>query len=241
MINQLVSLFSEKVVLTINDLKNVLKTESRMTIFRKLKQLPYKSSYSHCGKYYTLDGFAQYDKNGIWNYNKILFSKYGTLKNSVLETIERSRIGLTSSELFELLHVPVYNTVLGLYNQHIINRAQIGKEYIYLSKKNGDAQFLLRKQGVQSEHILAKEAKDDEDEYLALFMSLLNEKQQRLFAGYESLKMGYGGDKIIALKTGLNVKTVSQGRHELLCKDIDIERIRKVGAGRPSLKKTKKS
>jgi len=209
MINQLVNFFSEKVVLTIDDLKNVLKTESRMTVFRKMKQLSYKSSYSHCGKYYTLDSLAQYDKNGIWNYNKIFFSKYGTLKNCVLENIEKSRIGLTSSELGELLHIPVYNTVLGLYNSHIINRKQIGKEYIYLSIKNGDAQFLLRKQGIQSEHELSK---DDKDEYLALFMSLLNEKQQRIFAGYESLKLGYGGDKKIAIKTGLNVKTVSQAK-----------------------------
>jgi hypothetical protein len=237
MINQLVSVFSEKIVLTIDDLKNVLKTKSRMSIFRKLKELPYRSSYSHCGKYYTLDKLAQYDKNGIWTYNNIYFSKYGTLKNCVLENIEKSRDGLSSFELAELLHVPVYNTVLDLYNNYKIKREQIGKEYVYLSVKNGEAQFLLRKQGIQQEHSLAK---DSTDEYLALFMSLLNEKQQRIFAGYESLKLGYGGDKKIALKTGLNVKTVSLGKRELISKDIDIERIRKAGAGRPSLKKTKK-
>jgi len=39
----------------------------------------------------------------------------------------------------------------------------------------------------------------------------------------------------------LNVKTVSRGRKELLSKNVDIERIRKKGAGRPSQKKTKKS
>jgi hypothetical protein len=96
---------------------------------------------------------------------------------------------------------------------------------------------IFRKQEIQSKHAVSK---DDTDEYLDLFMTLLNEKQQRLFAGYESLKLGYGGDKIIAQKTGLNVKTVSQGRQELINRDIDIKRIRKIGAGRPSLKKTKK-
>jgi hypothetical protein len=83
--------------------------------------------------------------------------------------------------------------------------------------------------------------KETTDEYLALFMSLLNEKQKRLFAGYESMKLGYGGDEKISQKTGLDVKTVSRGRKELLSKNVDIERIRKKGAGRPSLKKTKKS
>jgi hypothetical protein len=53
--NKLVSVFSEQMVLTIDNLKDVLQTNSRMTVFRKLKQLPYKSSYSHCGKYYTLN------------------------------------------------------------------------------------------------------------------------------------------------------------------------------------------
>lgn len=234
---QLDKLFSEQMVLTIIDLKNILKTNSRMTIFRKLKQLPYKSSYSHCGKFYTLDTLAHYDKNGVWGFNQIYFSKHGTLKNSVLENIEKSLTGLSARELVKFLHVPVHNTVLGLYNNHEIGRKQIGNEYIYLSVNKGEAQILLRKQEAGLKNANAKEGTD---EYLALFMSLLNEKQQRLFAGYESLKTGYGGDKIIALKTGLNVKTVSQGRHELLGKDIDVERIRKTGAGRPSLKKTKK-
>ena len=107
---------------------------------------------------------------------------------------------------------------------------------IYLSIENGEAQYFLRKQEIQSKHTVAK---DETDKYLALFMTMLNEKQKRLFAGYESLKLGYGGDKKTALKTGLNVKTVSQGRQELINKGVDIRRIRKAGAGRPSLKKTK--
>ncbi len=235
--NQLIRAFKDKIVLTIEDLKNYLQTNSRMTVFRKLKQLPYKSSYSHCGKYYTLDSFIKYNKNGVGSYDQIYFSKYGTLKSTVLENIKESKSGLSSSELEELLHVPVYNTVLSLFKTHKVDRKQIGKEYIYLSIESGNAQFLLRKQEALLEQT---NMKDEMDEYLTLFMSLLNEKQKRLFAGFESLKLGHGGDKKIAVKTGLNVKTVSQGRQELLSKDIDMSRMRKAGAGRPSLKKTKK-
>ena len=235
--NQLIKVFSKKNVLTIVDLKNCLQTNSRMTVFRKLKQLPYKSSYSHSGKYYTLDSFVKYNKSGIWGYNQIYFSKQGTLKRTVLENIADSRSGLSSFELEELLHVPVYNTVLDLFKTHKVDRKQIGSEFIYLSLESGNAQFLSRKQEVQQKQITTK---NEMDEYLTLFMSLLNEKQKRLFAGFESLKLGYGGDKKIAIKTGLNVKTVSQGRQELLSKNIDMGKIRKVGAGRPSLKKTKK-
>lgn len=235
--NQLIKVFNKKNVLTIVDLKNYLQTNSRMTVFRKLKQLPYKSSYSHCGKYYTLDGFAKYNKNGIWGYNQIYFSKYGTLKSTVLKNIEGSKSGLSSFELEGLLHVPAYNAALGLFKAHKVARKQIGKEYIYLSLESGNAQSLLREQEIQQGQTAAN---DEMDEYLTLFMLLLDEKQKRLFAGFESLKLGYGGDKKIAAKTGLNAKTVSRGRRELLSKDIGMSKVRKIGAGRPSLKKTKK-
>jgi len=199
--NHLIRVFNEKKVLTIVDLKNCLQTNSRMTVFRKLKQLPYKSSYSHCGRYYILDSSVKYNKNGIWSYNQIYFSKYGTLKSAVFENIEASKSGLSSFELEELLHVPVYNTVLDLFKTHKVDRKQIGKEYIYLSLESGNAQFLLRKQEIQQKQTTTK---DEMDEYLILFMMLLNEKQKRLFAGFESLKLGYGGDKKITYK-GINV------------------------------------
>ncbi|HHD82553.1 MAG TPA: hypothetical protein ENK92_00425 [Bacteroidetes bacterium] len=236
--NQLVSSFNNYFVLTMENLKTILQTTSRMTVFRKLKHLPYKTSYSHCGKYYTLDSIAFYDNNGIWAYNQIYFSKFGTLKNTVLHSIEKSSSGFTSNELEEFLGVPVHNTVLDLWKNRKIRREQITKKYIYLSVKKGDTQFDLRKQDTIKNNMFVK---DVSDEYLALFMSLLNEKQKRLFAGYESIKIGYRGDKIISQKTGLNIKTVSRGRKEMLSEDIDIEKIRKAGAGRPSLKKTKKS
>lgn len=237
--NQLVNSFHHYFVLTMENLKVILQTTSRMTVFRKLKHLPYKTSYSHCGKYYTLDSIANYDNNGTWAYNQIYFSKYGTLKNTVLHSIEKSSSGFTSYELEEFLRVPVHNTVLDLWKNRKIRREQIAKNYIYLSVKEGDTQFDLRKQDITIKNDMF--TKDVSDEYLALFMSLLNEKQKRLFAGYESIKIGYRGDKIISQKTGLNIKTVSRGRKELLSKDIDVEKIRKIGAGRPSLKKTKKS
>ena len=73
--DQLIKIFSEKMVLTIEDLKIILQTNSRMTIFRKLKQLPYKSSYTHCGKYYTLDTITQYNQYGVWDFGNTFFSK----------------------------------------------------------------------------------------------------------------------------------------------------------------------
>ena len=70
-----------------------------------------------------------------------------------------------------------------------------------------------------------------------LFLSLLDEKQQRLFAGLESIKLGYGGDKKIAHLFGLDMHTVAKGRKELRRGEIETDRVRRVGGGRKFLEK----
>ena len=76
------------------------------------------------------------------------------------------------------------------------------------------------------------------DETLQQFLATLNERQRRLYAGFESLKLGRGGDKRVADLTGLNVKTVARGRRQLSAGKIEVARARAPGAGRPSVKKT---
>ena len=73
-----------------------------------------------------------------------------------------------------------------------------------------------------------------------MFLSLLNEKQRRLYAGLESLKIGYGGDKKIAKWFGLDVQTVAKGRKELFNVEINEQRIRKKGGGRITLEKKRR-
>ena len=52
---------------------------------------------------------------------------------------------------------------------------------------------------------------EDIVDYLATFLEMLNEKQRRLYLGLESLKLGHGGDILIADLAGVNFKTVAQG------------------------------
>ncbi len=72
---------------------------------------------------------------------------------------------------------------------------------------------------------------------LTIFFSTLDEKQRRLYAGYESLKIGRGGDKRIAELLGLDQKTVTKGRQDLLGKRVNVDNIRKPGGGRKEIKK----
>jgi hypothetical protein len=72
-----------------------------------------------------------------------------------------------------------------------------------------------------------------------LLMSRLDEQQRRWLAALESQKIGYGGDTLLALITGLHVDTIRRGREEL---DADLDgrpsdRARNPCAGRPPGKK----
>jgi len=49
------SFFFDHTIGTMEQLKDVLGTSVDMTIYRKLRQLSYLTSYSHHGKYYTLE------------------------------------------------------------------------------------------------------------------------------------------------------------------------------------------
>ena len=57
-------LLQQRTVCTFDQLAEALGTGSRMTVFRKLAELPYLTSYSHRGKYYTLRASCQFDASG---------------------------------------------------------------------------------------------------------------------------------------------------------------------------------
>src|SRR5271166_3311553 len=68
-----------------------------------------------------------------------------------------------------------------------------------------------------------------------LLFSRLDEQQRRWYAAVESARIGHGGDRFIALVTGLHVDTIRRGREEL-ADSLDsrpADRLRLSGGGRP--------
>lgn len=96
---KLVEVFQAEKVLDLDAVKRIIDSGSRMTVFRKLKNLGYHSSYSHHGKYYTLCSIARFDKNGLWSYGGVHFSKYGSLMGTIPVFVKRSEAGCFASEL----------------------------------------------------------------------------------------------------------------------------------------------
>lgn len=225
-----------KKIATIDELKNTLKTQSGMTVFRNIKKLGYISSCSHSGKYYSLKEIAEYNKYGIWLHGDILFSKYETLKKTLKHLIYDSPEGYAASELHNILSVKADDALLELTKDNVVVRKKISGVYIYYSKlpKSSKKQELTgNKKNIRYPGL----GMDDEKASLIIFFSVLNEKQRRLYAGFESSRIGHGGDRQIAELLGINEKTVAKGRKELLNNQINIDSVRKKGGGRYSIKK----
>ena len=65
-------------IATLPDLKRALGTHVDLTVFRKLKELDYVTSYSHGGRFYTLREIARFGADGLWSCTPAWFSRYGT-------------------------------------------------------------------------------------------------------------------------------------------------------------------
>ena len=237
----LLTCLNDKIIMTIKELKSTLKTQCRMTVFRKLSMLGYISSYSHSGKYYSLKKIARYNKYGIWSYKSALFSKNRTLKKTIEFLIGCSTQGYTASELNSIVKVKVEDALLELVKSKIIIRKKISGIYIYFAKapKLGKKQELTRIGKIQypDEELKPAILMNELKAALIIFFSTLDEKQRRLYAGYESLKIGHGGDKRISELLDLDQKTVARGRQELLGGKVNVDSIRKSGGGRKQIKK----
>jgi len=229
-----------KKIATLPELKQALGTTVDTTVFRKLKELSYRSSYSHRGCYYTLAEIPQFDPHGLWSFQSVWFSRWGNLVSTVETLVNGAPRGYFANELQQILHVEVKDTLLQLVEQRRIARQQITGLFLYCSQDAASRrrQVLARQAlseipGSASAEVSPEELKAS----LVLFSSLLDEQQRRLYAGLESLKFGRGGDQKLAELLQLDPHTVARGRKELLAQEVEWDRVRKSGAGRKPVEK----
>lgn len=240
----IVRLLERRQMVTMDDLKAELGTRVDMTVFRKLQTLDYLSSYSHGGRYYALRARAEFDARGLWTYRGVHFSRFGSLLATAEAFVNRADRGYSASELTAELQVQTKEPLLKLVRLRRLSREEISGVYVYCSGQlaRRREQLIVRKLPAEQGHAFApvpdRSVESNEAKAaLVLFMSLLDEKQRRLFGGLESLRTGWGGDREVAEAIGLDPHTVAKGRRELLDHDVEMGRLRRPGGGRPSTKK----
>ena len=240
--------FEQHKIATLDQLREALGNPARCTVFRKLSDLQYLSSYSHRGKYYTLKSIARFSEQGIWSFRSVWFSHFGNLLQTCQAFVHHSDTGYSAGELRDLLEVKTKHALTKLVRDGRLARDTFDSVYVYLSaqKDVANRQIKARKAFLQQSAaslIVANPdlATDEAKALLVLFCSMLNEKQRRWYAGLESLKLGYGGDAHIASILGMDPHTVAKGRRELMEADLTAtDRLRSPGAGRPPQEKKRR-
>jgi hypothetical protein len=241
--DELRSLLLRSRIATLDELKQALGTSVDVTVFRKLKPLDYLTSYSHRGRYYTLREIAGFGEKGLWSYENIWFSQFGTLLSTAQLFVNRSPRGFFAEELAHALHVDVQDALHQLTQQRRITRQMVSGLYLYtaVDRTVQHGQLVTRRSlqavpGVADTSVL--EVPEEElKASILLFYSLLDEQQRRLYAGLESLKLGRGGDRSLAGFLDLDPHTVARGRQQLLTQDVEVDRARKTGGGRRRVEK----
>ena len=238
------ALLRKQKIATLPELMAVLGTDARRTAFRKLRELSCLTSYSHCGRYYTLNDVAAFDEQGLWSYREVWFSVCGTLLETIVAFIEAGEMGYFVDELDNLLHVGTKDALRKLVKGRRLSRHEVTGRFLHCAADSGrKRQQLVARRALLAEPGVAGPLPepailpDELRAAIVLFFSVLDEKQRRLYAGLEALKSGHGGDTRIAELLGLDVGTVARGRRELLEQDIEVERVRATGGGRKPVEK----
>lgn len=143
--DQIRELFDETPVMSMPDIERAITERARRSLFRDLTSLGYLSSYTHTGRYYTLNSVPDFDTDGLWHYHGVGFSRDGTLKATVWRMVDTSEAGRTQQELRLRLGVRVHNPLLELVESKRLGREVIQDEYVYVAAARRRSETQLKR------------------------------------------------------------------------------------------------
>ncbi len=154
----LMGLFASKTVVDLPTIQDALEGASLMTVFRYLKQVPYRRSYNQNGRYYALHEPSRYDRFGLWSWNGIHFSVDGSLKHTVKRLVREAGTGASHRELHERLQARAHNTLLHLVATNELVREEVAGQFIYLhpDAELRAAQLAKRRERITAQALVAE-------------------------------------------------------------------------------------
>jgi hypothetical protein len=169
----LIDLMMTKPVVAFQDILEALDGASSSTAFRYLQQVPYRSSYNHNGRYYTLHDPSRYDSFGLLRHGDIYFSRDGTLKPTVRRLIWESEAGLTQRELQELLRVRVQSFLQALVKAKDVERQRLEGLYHYLHSQREIRTAQLRRRRERIAAAKQREVEIDDTTVIRVLLVLI--------------------------------------------------------------------
>ena len=146
-----------------------------ITVWRLLRRVGYFTSYNYNAKYYTLATIPKFDDHGLWAYQDIYFSKWGTLPETIVAVIERSSSGMTALELAELLRVRNAKPLLTqLILKQRLWREAVDRSFVYLAVEQSRHEQQLQRRIEQASVRLLPEPQ----QIIALLVEMIRHPQQ---------------------------------------------------------------
>lgn len=134
-LSEIYKLLEQMRVFTLDQMVSSL-TCSVPTARMKLKQWAAYTSYNQNGRYYSLPTVPRFDTNGLWHFNDIYFSRYGNLKNTVIQLVQRSSSGLTGKKIGALVGLDPRSFLHHFRNAKGIHREKRECVYVYFSDES---------------------------------------------------------------------------------------------------------
>jgi len=167
---KIIKMIFRKKMITIDELSSHLKSSVK-TARRRLKQWKAYTSYNQNARYYTLPNIPEFDKNGLWIYRKIGFSKHGNLKQTVINLINYSKEGLDVAEMSDLLGISVRSFLTAFQKNPDIKREKIHGRFVYFSVVDQD---YIRQKDCRASMTRIKQLPNDTEIILILVESIKN-------------------------------------------------------------------
>jgi hypothetical protein len=103
------------------------------SVRRYLAEVGYLSSFTHNGGWYTLHSIPRFDRDGLWFYRDIGFSRAGSLTATLVDLTAGSSAGMTAEQLGAKLRCRCHSVLVQLCRQGRLQRRKIGNAHVYLA------------------------------------------------------------------------------------------------------------
>lgn len=143
-------IFGKEKVMTLKQLADLLHSCDR-TAQRHLKQWHAYTSYNQNGRYYTLPDIPRFDKNGLWRFKGIFFSRYGNLRKTITVLVDNSPTGFTVAEAGKILGLSLSSFMAQSRNIQQLRKEKIDNIFVYFSSDEESffKQRQKRKEGIE--------------------------------------------------------------------------------------------
>ena len=124
------SAFRRRKVMTLGEVAELVHSSTH-TARRRLKEWRTHTSYNQNGRYYTPPDVPEFDADGLWHWRGVFFSRYGNLKQTVVELIRRSSAGLNAGEMGSLLGLNPRSFLSSFADHPQIKREKSQGRFVY--------------------------------------------------------------------------------------------------------------